>query len=87
MEKLLSDVTPDRDTVFRDLVAELRDGLTAPVFFGSTANGNGVRRLLARHAGQPTRSPAQLSGAYVMKISHAGRLGKRAYARVFGSAL
>ena len=27
MEQLLSDVTPDRDTVFADLVKEMRDGL------------------------------------------------------------
>ncbi len=94
MEKLLSDVTPDRDTVFRDLVAELRDGLIAPVFFGSTANGNGVRRLLKalRHdTPEPKYAAARLglsgNGAYVMKISHAGQAGKLAYARVFGSAL
>ncbi len=94
MEKLLSDVTPDRDAVFRDLVAELRDGLIAPVFFGSTANGNGVRRLLKalRHdTPEPKYAAARLglsgNGAYVMKISHAGQAGKLAYARVFGSAL
>ena len=94
MEKLLSDVTPDRDTVFRDLVAELRDGLIAPVFFGSTANGNGVRRLLKalRHdTPEPKYAAARLglsgNGAYVMKISHAGQAGKLAFARVFGSAL
>ena len=46
MEKLLLDVTPDRDTIFADLVNETREGQIAPVFFGSTANGNGVRRLL-----------------------------------------
>jgi elongation factor G len=94
MEKLLSDVTPDRDTVFRDLVNEQRDGLIAPVFFGSTANGNGVRRLLKalRHdTPQPKYAAARLglsgNGAYVAKISHAGQAGKLAYARVFGSAL
>ncbi len=94
MEQLLSDVTPDRDTVFADLVKEMRDGLIVPVFFGSTANGNGVRRLLKalRHdTPAPQYAAARLGlhgpGAYVMKISHAGQAGKLAYARVFGAAL
>jgi len=94
MEQLLSDTTPDRDTVFADLVRELREGLIAPVFFGSTAGGNGVRRLLKalRHdTPAPSYAAERLglkgSGAYVMKISHAGQAGKLAYARVFGSRL
>ncbi|MEQ1810030.1 MAG: elongation factor G, partial [Terricaulis sp.] len=94
METLLSDVTPDRDTVFADLVKETRDGLIVPVFFGSTANGHGVRRLLKslRHdTPEPKYAAARLglsgNGAYVMKITHAGQAGKLAYARVFGSAL
>ncbi|MGQ0533965.1 MAG: elongation factor G [Caulobacteraceae bacterium] len=94
MEQLLSDVTPDRDTVFADLVKEMRDGLIVPVFFGSTALGNGVRRLLKafRHdTPEPKYAAARLGlsgpGAYVMKISHAGQAGKLAYARAFGGAL
>ena len=89
MEQLLSDVTPDRDTVFADLVREMREGLIAPVFFGSTAQGNGVRRLLKalRHdTPAPKFAAARLglkgNGAYVMKISHAGQAGKLAYSRV-----
>ena len=94
MEQLLSDVTPDRDTVFADLVRETRDGLIAPVFFGSTLHGNGVRRLLKalRHdTPEPSFAAARLglsgAGAYVMKISHAGQAGKLAYARVFGKQM
>ncbi|HYD88585.1 MAG TPA: elongation factor G [Vitreimonas sp.] len=94
MEQLLSDVTPDRDTVFADLVREMREGLIVPVFFGSTAQGNGVRRLLKafRHdTPAPSFAAARLglegAGAYVMKISHAGQAGKLAYARVFGGAM
>ncbi|MEZ5995530.1 MAG: elongation factor G [Hyphomonadaceae bacterium] len=94
MEQLLSDVTPDRDTVFADLVRETREGLIVPVFFGSTAQGHGVRRLLKalRHdTPEPKFAAARLglsgSGAYVMKISHAGQAGKLAYARVFGARL
>jgi elongation factor G len=94
MEQLLSDVTPDRDTVFADLVRETREGLIAPVFFGCTAQGNGVRRLLKalRHdTPEPKFAAARLgltgNGAYVMKISHAGQAGKLAYSRVFGGKL
>ncbi len=94
MEQLLSDVTPDRDTVFADLVRETREGLIAPVFFGSTAQGHGVRRLLKalRHdTPEPKFAAARLgvqgTGAYVTKISHAGQAGKLAYARVFNGRL
>ncbi|MBX9746004.1 MAG: elongation factor G [Hyphomonadaceae bacterium] len=94
MEQLLSDVTPDRDIVFADLVREMREGLITPVFFGSTAQGFGIRRLLKalRHdTPAPSFAAERLglkgAGAYVMKISHAGQAGKLAYARVFGSKL
>jgi len=94
MEQLLSDATPDRETIFTDLVKETRDSLIVPVFFGSTANGNGVRRLLKalRHdTPEPKYAAARLglsgNGAYVMKISHAGQAGKLAFARTFGNAL
>jgi|CXWL01.1.fsa_nt_gi elongation factor G len=94
MEKLLSDVNPEQDLVFADLVRETREGLIAPVFFGSTAHGYGVRRLLKalRHdTPEPKYAAERLglkgNGAYVMKISHAGQAGKLAYARVFGKAM
>ena len=94
MEQLLSDVTPDRDTVFADLVKEMHAGQIAPVFFGATAYGNGVRRLLKslRHDTPAPKLAAERlglkgSGAYVMKVSHAGQAGKLAYARVLGAPL
>lgn len=94
MEQLLSDVTPERDVVFADLVREMREGLIVPVFFGSTAQGYGIRRLLKalRHdTPAPEHAAKRLGleggGAYVMKISHAGQAGKLAYARVFGGKI
>jgi elongation factor G len=94
MEALLSDVTPAQDLVFADLVRETREGLISPVFFGATAQGHGVRRLLKafRHdTPAPNFAAARLglkgAGAYVMKISHAGQAGKLAYARVLGGPL
>ncbi|MEO8812242.1 MAG: elongation factor G [Caulobacteraceae bacterium] len=94
MEQLLSDVNPTRDLVFADLVREMNDGLIMPVFFGSAANGFGVRRLLKalRHETPPSARAAQRlglegSGAYVVKTAYAGQAGKLAYARVFGGPL
>jgi elongation factor G len=93
MEQLLSDVTPSRDLVFADLVREMNDGLIVPVFFGSAANGFGVRRLLKalRHETPPTSRAGDrigiTKGAYVLKTAYAGQSGKLAYARVFGEKL
>jgi elongation factor G len=94
MEQLLSDVTPDRDLVYKDLVREARECLITPVFLGSTAHGYGIRRLLKalRHdTPEPKYAAERLGltgpGAYVMKISHAGQAGKLAYSRVFGGPL
>jgi elongation factor G len=94
MELLLSDETPDRDTVFADLIAETRAGQITPVFFGAALQGNGVRRLLKalRHdTPDPVQAAERLGAnglcAYVLKASHAGQAGKMAYARVFGGAL
>ena len=94
MEQLLTDVIPDPDMVFDDLVRELGEGLIAPVFFGSAQNGFGLRRLLKalRHetpdpAAAAARLGAEGAGAYVFKTSHAGQAGKLALARVLGAAL
>jgi elongation factor G len=94
LEQLLSDVTPSRDAVFADLVKEMNEGLIVPVFFGSAANGFGVRRLLKalRHEmPSPERAAERLGveggGAYVLKTTYAGQSGKLAYVRVFGQAL
>ena len=56
LEQLVSDVTPEQELVFADLVRELNEGLIVPVFFGDRAKGLGMRRLLKalRHdAGSP----------------------------------
>jgi elongation factor G len=93
MEQLLTDVTPNRDAVFADLVREMNQGLITPVFFGSAQNGFGVRRLLKalRHETPPPSIAADrlgiTQGAYVLKAAYAGQSGKLAYARVFGAPL
>jgi elongation factor G len=89
LEQLLSDVNPDREMVFGDLVKEMREALIAPVFFGSAQNGSGMGRLLKafRHeAPEPEAAAARLGAdgacAYVFRTTHAGQAGKLAVARV-----
>lgn len=94
LEQLLSDMVPERDLVFGDLVRETREGLIVPVFFGSALNGFGVRRLLKalRHDTPEVSATAERLGAsgdcaYVFKISHAGQAGKLAIARVLSGRI
>jgi elongation factor G len=94
MEQLLSDVVPERDVVFADLVREMNEGLIVPVFLGSALNGFGVGRLLKalRHELRAPGAAAERLGAdapaaYVIKTAHAGQAGKLAYARVLGGKL
>ena len=94
LEQLLSDVNPDRDLVFTDLVKEMRECLIVPVFFGSALNGAGMGRMLKmfRHeAPGPEAAAARLgadgASAYVFKTTHAGQAGKLALARVLSGKL
>lgn len=94
MEQLLSDLSPERDAVFADLVADLAQGLITPVFFGSALNGFGVRRLLKalRHETPDVVAAAARMGldgpcTYIFKTSYAGQAGKIAYGRVMQGEL
>jgi len=94
LEQLCSDIKPGQDEVFADLVTEMREGKITPVFFGSAQSGFGIRRLLKalRHETPRFEAAAGRLGldgpsAYVFKVSHAGQMGKVAYARVFGGGL
>lgn len=94
MEQLLSDLSPERDAVFADLVADLAQGLITPVFFGSALNGFGIRRLLKalRHETPDVVAAAARMGldgpcSYIFKTSYAGQAGKIAYGRVMQGEL
>ena len=94
LEQLLSDETPDIQTVFKDLVSETRAGLVVPVMFGSALNGFGVRRLLKmlRHEapGAPEtamRLGTNGSSVQVFKIANGGSVGRLALARILGDGL
>jgi elongation factor G len=94
LEQLVSDIKPDQDLVFGDLVTEMREAKITPVFFGSALSGFGIRRLLKalRHETPRPEAAAERLGldgssAYVFKVSHAGQMGKIALARVLGGGL
>ena len=91
MEQLLSDVAPDKELVFSDLVREFSDGLICPVLLGSAEHGHGILRLLKalRHEVPFVETTAQRLGvddaksaAYVLKTLHTGHGGKLSIARV-----
>jgi len=91
MEKLLSDLAPERNLVFADLSREFEDGLICPVLLGSAQNGNGILRLLKalRHevpfvgtAAKRLKVENAKSAAYVLKTLHTGHGGKLSIARV-----
>jgi elongation factor G len=94
MEQLLEDQSPERDTVFADLVREMREGLIVPVFLGSALNCEGVFRLLKalRHEAPEPSAAAERLGSngdsvYIFKTAHAGQAGKLAYGRVVSGKL
>jgi len=94
LEQLLSDETPDIQTVFKDLILETRAGLVVPVMFGSALNGFGVRRLLKmlRHeapgaADTATRLGTNGSSVQIFKIANGGSVGRLALARILGDGL
>ena len=91
MEQLLSDVPPDKELVFSDLVREFSDGLICPVLLGSAEHGHGILRLLKalRHEVPFVETTAERLGvgdaksaAYVVKTLHTGHGGKLSVARV-----
>jgi elongation factor G len=94
LEQLLMDETPDLQIVLADLARETQHLWGVPVLFGSALNGWGVRRLLKalRHEAPAPDQAARRLGtseqcAFVFKVSHAGAVGRVAYARVFGGSL
>ena len=91
MEQLLSDVAPENELVFSDLVREFSDGLICPVLLGSAEHGHGILRLLKalRHEVPLPETTAERLGvgdaesaAYVVKTLHTGHGGKLSVTRV-----
>ncbi|MBV8911580.1 MAG: elongation factor G [Acetobacteraceae bacterium] len=94
LEKLLEDVVPTTEEIYRQLHKDVVEGAIVPVLLGAGEAGHGLRRLwkaLRHDAPDPADTaarhglPADGSGPLlqVFKTVHAGHAGKLSYARVW----
>jgi len=97
MEKILEDVAPERDEIYRSLTRDFQEGRIVPVLLGAALHDNGVRRLLkalrhevpaadlaALRAGVEPGGPAV---AQVLKTSITPHAGKVSVARIWSGTL
>lgn len=97
LEKVLEDIKPTPEELYRDMRKDLVDGSVIEVLVGAAENANGVRRLwkALRH---DTPDPAEAAerrsiipgGAprvQVFKTVYAGHTGKLSYARIWSGTL
>ena len=97
MEQLLDEKEPQRDEVFDDLTADLRNGAVTPVLIGTAERGNGVLRLLKalRHDAPDVDTTRQRLGApdgnatvvQVMKTVHTAHGGKLSISRILSGTV
>lgn len=97
LEKVLEDIKPTPDELYRDMRKDLLAGQVIEVMLGSAENASGVRRLwkALRHDGphlQETldRRLIEAEGpplVQVFKTSYAGHTGKLSYARIWRGAI
>jgi elongation factor G len=97
LEKVLDDLKPTPDELYRDMRKDLLDGTIIEVMVGAAEHSNGVRRLwkALRHdtpAAEETaeRKAIDQSGpalAQVFKTVYAGHTGKLSYTRVWNGTI
>ncbi|MBV9249887.1 MAG: elongation factor G [Acetobacteraceae bacterium] len=97
LEKVLEDIKPTPDEIYRDLRKDLAAGAVIEVLLGAAENAHGVRRLwkALRHDTPEPRETAERKGipadgspiAQVFKTVHAGHTGKLSYARVWRGSI
>ena len=93
LEKILEDVTPTPQEIFRQLQKDQAAGGVVEVLIGAAERQQGIRRLwkALRHDGPDPLSTAERRGiaaegeplAQVFKTVHAGHTGKLSYARIW----
>lgn len=93
LEKVLEDIRPTPEEVFRDLRKDLAAGNVIEVMLGAADTAAGVRRLwkALRHDTPEATAAAERRGietegpalAQVFKTVHAGHTGKLSYARIW----
>jgi elongation factor G len=97
LEKVLEDVKPTPDELYRDMHKDLISGTVIEVLLGCAENANGVRRLwkALRHdtpeaAETADRKAIDAEGpplAQVFKTAYAGHTGKLSYARIWRGSI
>lgn len=96
LEKLLEDVVPDRNEVYRHITREMQEDLIVPVMIGAAEHGHGIRRLLKalRHEVPAASATADRLGipkdplvAQIFKTIYAPHVGKLSLVRVWRGAL
>jgi elongation factor G len=93
LEKVLEDMKPTPEELYRDMRKDLLAGSAIEVLVGAAENANGVRRLwkALRHDTPEAAETANRKGidwdgaplAQVFKTAYAGHTGKLSYARVW----
>ncbi len=93
LEKVLEDVQPSTDEIYRDLRKDLAQGNMIAVMLGTAEQGGGIRRLwkALRHDAPGAEETAAKHGiapegpplAQVFKTVHAGHTGKLSYSRIW----
>ncbi|HEY1935898.1 MAG TPA: elongation factor G [Acetobacteraceae bacterium] len=97
LEKVLEDIKPGSDEIYRDLRKDLSAGAVVEVLLGSAENASGVRRLwkALRHdapfaAETAARRNISVEGpplAQIFKTQHAGHTGKLSYGRIWRGSI
>jgi len=97
LEKVLEDIKPTPDELFRDMHKDLLDGTIIEVMLGAAENSAGVRRLwkALRHDAPEPAETAERKGidtngpalAQIFKTVYAGHTGKLSYARIWNGTI
>ena len=97
LEKVLEDIKPTPDELYRDMRKDLVAGAVIEVLVGAAENANGVRRLwkALRHDAPGAAESAERRGiipggaarAQVFKTVYAGHTGKLSYVRVWSGTI
>jgi elongation factor G len=97
LEKVLEDIKPTPEELYRDMRKDLVSGTVIEVLVGAAENAHGVRRLwkaLRHDTPDPTEAaerrsiiPGGAPRAQVFKTVYAGHTGKLSYARIWSGTL
>ena len=97
LEKVLEDIKPTPDELYRDMRKDLLAGSVIEVLVGAAENANGVRRLwkaLRHDTPDPAETaerreivPGGAPRAQVFKTAYAGHTGKLSYARIWSGTI